>query len=212
MDASCTRSAGSKGIPPRSNGELKLGTGDALLRKGRSALLTQSRRSSSGLLYVPPELAKKINKACPPRPLVYRDGDIVFAQNDHALNQYKIIRGAVTVHVGHLLKKVATLGVNEIFGTLGPASPEKKRTATVVALGETHLLVRSLDVHHTSSNKSNSPRPAFTVEEKVYKRDDVIVKQGAIGKSFFVIQSGSVNVTVNVDNDSQETVKKIHFE
>jgi CRP-like cAMP-binding protein len=165
--------------------------------------------SITGLMYVPRELRKKINKTCPPaRPLIFRDGEIIFAQNDQALNQYRITRGGVTVHVGHLLKKVATLGVNDIFGTLGPASPQKRRTATVVALGETHLLVRPLEVdHHTSFNKSDSARPAaaFTVEEKVYKKDDVIVKQGTTGKSFFVIQRGSVNVTVNVDNDSHET-------
>ena len=151
--------------------------------------------SITGLMYVPRELRKKINKTCPPaRPLIFRDGEIIFAQNDQALNQYRITRGGVTVHVGHLLKKVATLGVDEIFGTLGPASPQKRRTATVVALGETHLLVRPLEVdHHTSFNKSDSARPAaaFTVEEKVYKKDDVIVKQGTTGKSFFVIQRGS---------------------
>lgn len=123
-------------------------------------------------------------------------------------------------------KKVATYGPGGSFGELA-LMYNAPRAATVVATSRStmwaldRVTFRSILVEHTSRkrkmyetflsevpilqtlNPKERAKIADALEEKVYEEGEAVVIEGEVGKNFYIIESGSAEVTKKKKNGGQ---------
>ena len=131
---------------------------------------------------------------------------------------YKIRSGRVRVIVGNAntKKQVAVLVRGNVFGEIAYFSPSKTRTATCVAEGNTILslvgrsgkppVVFPTTESSSATKMCTGNTSIFNGKEVEYKEGAIIIEQNDIGSCFYVVLSGTVDVSILPDKKIVNTM------